>query len=148
MVKNKEHHWEGLEPDIDKYFGFVYKIECLTTGKKYLGKRQYWAAKSGIKGCKSRVCDRGSAKWKDSCWKESPWQTYTGSSKTFNEHVKEQGKENFRFTIVGQYTTKGDLVYAEARLQMIEDVMRDEDYFNGQVSSVKFRPPCKECEEL
>lgn len=143
-----EHHWEGLIPQPDKYFGFVYLIECQIDGSKYIGKKQYWMAKPKAKGCKSRVGDKSSDRWKDSCWKESNWKSYTGSSKAFNEHIKKIGKENFRFTILGQYAARGDLVYAEARQQMVRDVMKDDKYFNGQVSSVKFKPPCKECEEL
>ena len=81
-------HWtlsEGVEIT-EETFGFIYLIECKTTGKKYIGKKQ----------CKSRI-KRKPLKGKkrnriDS--KESDWKTYTSSSNELNELIKKYGKEN------------------------------------------------------
>lgn len=139
--------WQGLEPNPDKYFGFVYLIICDTNNKKYIGKKQYWMAKPKTKGCKTKVTDKSSEKWKQECWKESNWKDYTGSSKQFNELIKQEGIENFTFIILGQYVTKGDLYYAEIKEQIKRGVMETDEYYNGQVAGIKFKPPMKEKEE-
>jgi hypothetical protein len=142
-----EHHWQGEEPDPIRYFGFVYIISCEIDGKKYVGKKQYWKSRSGAVGCKSKVSDRSSVKWKPDCWTESDWRTYTGSSKSFNEHIKIQGKENFTFTILRQCRSKGSLHYAEIEEQVSRGVLVSKlengeyEYFNRQIASIKFRPP-------
>jgi len=148
------HHWKGEIPDPTRYFGFIYLIECTLTGKKYVGKKQYWASKPSP-GCKSRVTDKTSTKWKESCWKKGDWEKYTGSSKEFNSYIREIGKDNFVFTILSQHESKGSLHYAEIKEQVIRDVLTAElspgeyEYFNKQIAAIKFRPkrestPCSD----
>ena len=140
-------HWIGRETDIEKYFGFIYLIQCKVDGIKYIGKKQYWISKAGVVGCKSKVYDRQSPKWKCKCWKESNWKKYLGSSKHLSEHIKLHGKENFVCTILSQHRSRASLYYEEVRQQVIRDVLRSRtanneyEYFNRQIAAVKFRPP-------
>ena len=56
--------------------------------------------------------------------------------------------------IIGQYTCKADLVYAECKAQFDYSVMvaRDEKgdriSYNKQIAAVRFMPPWKDREEL
>lgn len=140
-----KHHWTGLAPKQKDYFGFLYLITCKTTGKKYIGKKQFWRVKKGGPKYKSTLV--GSDKWKPEYWIESDWATYTGSSNDLNKHIKKLGKENFTFEILGQYASKGDLHYAEIEEQTCRDVLRsklpdgEREYFNKQIAGIRFIPP-------
>lgn len=137
-------HWEGEKANPHNYFGFVYCITHLPSGKKYLGRKQYYNSKKQY-GCSKRSTDRQSKAWKPSCWKDSNWRIYTGSSKTLNDLIKEEGKENFKFEILCQCRSKSLLHYWELKLLWHFDVMAEkfEDgtykYFNNSIGSIKFK---------
>jgi hypothetical protein len=125
--KKPEHHWVGRKPNPDKYFGFVYEITNLVTGKKYIGKKQYhrWSKRKKI----------GS----------SNWETYTSSSTHVNADIKKYGKDMFEFRILKNYHTRGGLVYGEANLQHKKDVLTKREgeervYLNGQIGAIRFIP--------
>lgn len=142
--RNKEHHWVGLRPLPDEYFGFVYCIYNKTSGKRYIGKKQYYLSSGKAK---NRITDRQSPKWNPTHWRESDWKTYTGSSKDLNKEIKKEGIDNYVFEILIHCQSKGDLHYSEIELQVELDVLRAKDengeylYHNKQIAAVKFRPP-------
>ena len=128
-------HWEfheEMSPDV--YFGFTYLIVCTKTGKQYVGRKQYKHA--GKKSSRNYG-------------KETNWRTYAGSSAHLAAHMKEVGVKNMRFICLGEYSTRGDLVYAEVDEQIKRDVLRAKDdkgkrkYYNGQIAAIKFIPPSK-----
>ena len=141
------HHWEGEEPKPDEYFGFIYIIESVIDDKKYIGKKQYHKSAGRVPGCSGKITDRKSDKWKDHCWKCNDWEFYTGSNRKLNAHIKQLGKENFRFEIIRQCRSRGSLHYAEIEEQVKRNVLKsklpngDYEYFNGQIAGIKFRPP-------
>ena len=148
LVKQMEwddsHHWVGLRPDPSKFFGFIYSIHHLSTGKRYIGKKQYWFS-AGKKG--QRVKDLNNPKWNRLLWKDSDWRFYTSSSKDLNAAIKECGKDDFEFTILSQHSNSRDLHYSEVEALVDADalVLVDEDgayvYYNKSIPDVKFRPP-------
>lgn len=146
------HHWEGLVPNPDKYFGFVYQITNTETGRFYIGKRQYWVSNRKVKKASLRP-NKTEGVWNAKHWKLSKWEYYTSSSQELNEDIKKNPTE-FIFTIVGQYICKADLTYAECKFQMDMDVMTERDSeqnrlsYNKQVAAVKYIPPCLDKEEL
>ena len=87
------------------------------------------------------IRDKGSDKWREDCWKESDWKKYTGSSKDFNEHILQEGKDNFVFCIVEQYKSSASIHYAEARLLMDKRALESDEYFNKNIGAIKFVPP-------
>jgi len=139
------HHWLGEAPDLTNYFGFVYMIECISTGKKYIGKKQYYFAKRGSP--KSRVANVKSPKWNIDHWSESDWKIYAGSSRVLKEYIEERGKGDFTCTILTQCESRGALQYAEIKEQIDRGVLLERDgegdyvYFNRQIAAIKFRPP-------
>ena len=139
-------HWEfPHEFNTEEWFGFVYRITELNTGRMYLGKKQFFSnLTKAVKGRKNRKHYK----------KESNWRKYTSSSTELNKAIELYGKENYRFQIISLHKTKGSLHYREVELQIMEDVLRTRlptgtrKYYNGNISAVKFYPPAPLAEEL
>lgn len=144
-----DHHWAGETPDPERYLGFVYLITDELTGKAYVGRKNYWIARSK-KGCKSRVTDKGSDKWKPECWKASDWEYYKGSSKALRDHMRDHADHEYSFVILKQVQSKGRLSYEECKEQWKRDVLcarlPDETYryLNGNIQAIRFRPKKEE----
>jgi len=146
------HHWIGCNPNPHDFFGFIYLITDMTSGKKYIGKRQYWASRPRVKGCKSKVTDKQSDKWKSCCWKEADWRLYSGSSKSLTKWMEEHPTHEYEFRILRQCRSRGSLHYAEIEAQVASGSLwkRDRDgkiFFNRQISACKFVPPAHYEEE-
>jgi len=141
-VSENVSHWTGLVPDPKTNIGFVYMITCLTTGKKYIGRKTFWKMiLKSKRSLRNPIRDKGSDKWRENCWTESDWKKYTGSSKDFNEHILQEGKDNFVFCIVEQYKSSASIHYAEARLLMDKRALESDEYFNKNIGAIKFVPP-------
>ena len=106
----------------EEYQGFVYEIEELSTGKKYIGKKNFWRPKILPKNSKRtrRVRTRV----------ESDWKKYFGSSKEVQALVESNGIENYKREILRLCKTKGEMSYYEAKLQFENDVLLSDDYYN------------------
>ena len=133
-------HWKYAEIiNIDDWFGFIYRIVELSTGKEYIGKKQFWSfTKKAVKGKTNKKTVK----------KESNWKIYTSSSTHINEAIVNNGIENYSFFIESLHKTRGSLFYAEVEKQIKENVLREklEDgitpkYYNRQIAGVKFIPP-------
>ena len=138
-------HWEySQEFNPDDWFGFIYRIVEINSGKEYLGKKQFHQhLRVVVKNKKNRK----------KVIKPSNWKTYTSSSTHVNNAIALNGKENYKFIIESLHVSKASLHYEEVRVQILEDVLREkmEDgtrkYFNGQIGGVKFLPPEEMSEE-
>lgn len=143
-MMSSKHHWCGVLPDVDDYFGFVYIITHQDSGRKYIGKKQYWRSSGKVK---RRPSDRQSDKWRDHHWLPAAWQKYTGSSKELNKDIKKNGKRFYTFEILKNCRSKGDLHYSEIVEQILMDVLRSKlpcgeyEYYNKQIAATRFRPP-------
>jgi hypothetical protein len=121
----------------DEWFGFIYRITELNTGREYVGKKQFFSNRT-----KSVVGRKNRKHYK----KESDWRKYTGSSKELNLAIETNGKENYRFEIESLHKTKGSLHYQEVVVQINENVLRERlpngirKFYNGHISAVKFIP--------
>ena len=107
--------------DIGDFFGYVYCITNIITGRKYIG-RKYFVQKRKPKGGKRRVTS------------ESDWKRYYGSSDELKQDVKEYGRDNFRREIISLHTTKGWVNYEETRQLFLNNVLsEDENYYNSNI---------------
>lgn len=115
-------HWISTPFNPDEYFGFLYIITCIPTGKMYIGKKNF-RSKNG---------------------KNNNWQNYTSSSKALNVDIAQLGKDQFLFEIIGLYTNKDLLAYAEIQEQEFRNVLYDKlesgerKYYNRNIHGIKF----------
>lgn len=101
------------------HFGFVYLIENLVTGRKYIGRKYFTAAGyRQIKGKRKKIR------------KESDWKSYFGSNETLKAEVAELGPDNFRRTILHLCKSKSECSYLELREQMDNRVLESDEFYN------------------
>ena len=119
LMNNDQQYVESEH--INGYYGFVYKITNLVTGKKYIGRKYFWQFRKP-KGKKRREK------------KESDWKFYYGSSKELLNDIKKLGKENFKREILSFHTTKGSTNYNETKQLFAHDVLeKDTEYYNDNI---------------
>jgi hypothetical protein len=116
-------------------FGFIYEITNKVSGKKYIGKKQC-IRKIKRKPLKGKTRNRIDHK-------ESDWKTYTSSSNELNEDIQKHGKENFEFRILKVCGSKWELAYQEAKLQFENNVLLNNNFYNGVINLRIGRPPNK-----
>ena len=98
--------------DIGDYYGFVYRITNLCTGKQYIG-RKYFVQKRKPKGGKRRVTS------------ESDWKRFFGSSEELKQDIRDLGKDNFRREIISLHKTLGKVNYEETRQLFLNNVLME-----------------------
>jgi hypothetical protein len=100
-------------------FGFVYLIENLITGRKYIGRKYFTAAGyKQVNGKRKKIR------------KESDWKEYYGSNEELKEHVNLYGKDLFHREIMRLCTSKGEMSYFEAKYQFQYDVLESDQWYN------------------
>ena len=106
----------------EDYQGFVYVITELDTGKKYLGKKNFWRPKILPKNSKRsrRVRTRV----------ESDWRTYYGSNTALQVLKESKGEDNYERVILRLCRTKGEMSYYEAKAQFDNDVLLSDEWYN------------------
>jgi hypothetical protein len=107
------------ENDIDDNYGFVYIIENLLNGKKYVGKKLFWSSKT-------KQVNKKRKKFKV----PSDWQDYYGSNDVLRKDIETHGKENFTRTILHLCKSKGECSYLEAKEQFKRGVIESVEYYN------------------
>lgn len=116
-------HWVfDKELGQGKYFGFIYVIRDLETGKSYIGKKQYKGSGKLNKGVVSN------------------WQWYVSSSKELSETIKMKGKDSFEFIVLDEYKTRGGLSFAETwSLVTVETPSNPDKWYNVLINKVTWR---------
>jgi hypothetical protein len=106
----------------EEYQGFVYLITELDTGKKYIGKKNFWSTRKlpPLKGKTRRRTKKS----------ESDWRDYFGSSEEVKSLVESKGTDNYKREIIRLCKTKGEMSYYEAKEQFDRDVLLNDEYYN------------------
>ena len=118
--------------DIQDYFGFVYRIDCLENSRSYLGRKYFWSFR------KKKGATRKSKQ-------ESDWKKYYGSCPELKEDVKKFGKDKFKRTIISLHKTLGKTNYEETRQLFVNNVLTEalDDgtpaYYNSNVLGRYYR---------
>ena len=98
--------------DIGDFFGYVYRITNLQTGKQYIG-RKYFTQRRKPRGGKRKVTS------------ESDWKSYYGSSKELKDDVKKFGRSIFRREIISLHKTLGKVNYEETKQLFLNNVLME-----------------------
>jgi hypothetical protein len=112
---------EDFNPKV--IYGFVYLIESMDTGRKYVGKKFFWTSKT-------RQVNKKKKRYKA----ESDWRDYYGSSESLQLDVQKFGTERFSRTILHICKSKGECSYLEAKEQFDRNVLLTDDYYNTWIS--------------
>lgn len=108
------------------YYGFVYLIENLVNGRKYIGKKFFYRRKI-LPVTKTR-------KRRKRLLVESDWKDYYGSSDELFKDIEEHGTHKFKRTILHLCKNKAECAYLEAYEQFVRGVLLSDDYYNGWIS--------------
>ena len=113
------------EPFLDpgEYYGFVYIITNLLSGKQYIGKKFFWTTKrKQVNKVRKRIKV------------ESDWKEYWSSSDEVKADVEQLGSENFKREIIYLCKNKGTVNYLEAKEQFTKNVLEDrEKWYNSWI---------------
>jgi len=112
-----ENAWEYqgaafTSADIGDFFGYVYCITNLQTGKKYIG-RKYFTQRRKPRGARRKVTS------------ESDWKKYYGSSADLKADVKKYGKSIFKREIISLHKTLGKVNYEETKQLFLNNVLME-----------------------
>ena len=122
MWKYNNQDFTEIPKDME---GFVYLITNLETGKKYIGKKNFW----------TRQKDRKTGRRKK---KEGNWKSYFGSCDELKEDVKNLGEDKFLREILYLCPHKKSMSFYETMEQFKRDVILREDYYNTNVEGKFF----------
>ena len=109
--------------DWESWYGFVYQITHIPTGKKYIGRKYFTlAGYKQVKGKRKKIR------------KESDWRTYYGSSKHLQSDIEQYGKDQFKREIVRLCKNRTECSYYETKAIFEEDALLSDDWYNHWVS--------------
>ena len=118
--------------DIGDFFGYVYLITNIQSGRQYIGRKYFWQFRTP-KGKKRKVKS------------ESDWKKYYGSCPELKEEIRQFGKQNFSRIILSLHNTKGKTNYEETRQLFKNKVLTEQlddgtpKYYNSNILSRYFR---------
>lgn len=121
-----------------QYIGFVYKITEISTGRIYIGMKNFLSTTTKKLGKKALalITDKRLSK-KIRSTNESNWKTYNSSSKTLQELIK-QNPDNYYKEIISFHKSKKQLAYAELKQLILNDVLLSPNFINDYIGVGKF----------
>jgi len=124
--------------DINEYIGYIYITLHIPTGRRYIGKKNFFHIlnkKLGKKELAEIPVTRGKRPSKKSVTKESDWKTYYGSS----TEVKSLPKDEMTRYVLKLCKTSKQLTYWETKYLFQYNVLEDDHYINDNILGKFFR---------
>ena len=122
-------------------FGFIYEVTHLSTGRKYLGKKQLISVQNKPLGKKELelLTDKRASK-KKKVIKESDWKTYYGSHPEIKQLIKDKKQLEFTREILIFTPNKKLHTYYENKFLFINEVIEpNSNYINDNIEGRYFR---------
>lgn len=118
--------YDGDPSDLEGKLGFVYLITHLVSGRKYVGKKQMQKKlkRPPLKGKKRKRISTV----------ETDWRTYNSSSPQLTEWIEREGEGAFEFRILSAHDSKSQLAWEELKIQVENDVLRNDEWVNQCVN--------------
>ena len=123
------------------YYGFIYKITNLETGKYYIGKKAFFHNKKK-KLTKKEIAEQTGPGRKATTrvdQVDSGWKSYWGSSKELLADVKKLGEDKFERLILKFAKTKKQLTYYELESQILHNALFDSTSYNDNILGKFFK---------
>jgi len=98
--------------DIGDYYGFVYRITNLSSGRIYIGRKYFWSLRKPA-GKSRRVRS------------ESDWKKYYGSSDELTQERKKVGNTTYKREILSLHKSKGLCNFEETRQLFLNNVLTE-----------------------
>jgi hypothetical protein len=124
--------------DINEYIGYIYVTLHIPTGRRYIGKKNFFHTlnkKLGKKELAEIPVTRGKRPSKKSVTKESDWKTYYGSS----TEVKSLPKDEMTRYVLKLCKTSKQLTYWETKYLFQYNVLEDDHYINDNILGKFYR---------
>jgi hypothetical protein len=124
--------------DINEYIGYIYVTLHIPTGRRYIGKKNFFHTlnkKLGKKELAEIPVTRGKRPSKKSVTKESDWKTYYGSS----TEVKLLPKDEMIRYVLKLCKTSKQLTYWETKYLFQYNVLEDDHYINDNILGKFYR---------
>lgn len=120
-----QHTGEQVKPeDVEEYFGFVYLITHIPSGRKYVGKKFFTKAKTKmVKGKKKKLRV------------DSGWMDYWSSSEVLKEEVKQNGEDQYIREILHLCKSRSECSYWETYEIFSRHALLSDAYYNEWVST-------------
>ena len=116
------YHNEPFTAPGSDFIGFVYIIANTMSGRRYIGKKNFFFTKTKkIKGRNKRIKS------------ESDWKTYWSSSEELKADVALLGPQNFTREIIHLCKSKGTMNYLEAKEQFMNSVLESPEWYNSYI---------------
>ena len=126
------------EFNIDDYVGYIYVTLHLSTGRKYIGKKNFFHTtnkKLGKKELAELPVARGKKPTKKQVVKESDWKTYYGSA----AEIKILPKDEMNRYVLKLCKNKKELTYWETKMLFQYNVLEDDRYINDNILGKFYR---------
>lgn len=123
-------------------YGFIYEVEHIPSGKKYIGKKVLYFernVKLGKKELETLKEERkakgigGRVPSKKKVVKESDWKDYYGSNQEIKNLIKSKKQSEFKRKIITLVSSKKLLTYYECKYLFINEVLESDEYYNGDI---------------
>ena len=124
--------------NINEYIGYIYVTMHMPTGRKYIGKKNFFHTtnkKLGKKELAEIPVTRGKRPTKKQVVKESDWKTYYGSA----TEIKSFPKNEMTRCVLKLCKNKKELTYWETKMLFQYNVLEDDRYINDNILGKFFR---------
>lgn len=131
----------SLEDFPKDVIGFIYRIDRISDGKFYIGRKNLYSERTKplTKKELSEHTGKGKKPTKKKVVSESDWKTYYGSNAALKVDVKELGKESFIREIMHICTHKKQMTYQELRHQIINGCLESTNCYVDNILGRFFR---------